>query len=326
MGKKYKNLFDKITTRNNLYHAYQKAAKGKRYSIGHMQFRENLAANLAQLGEQIRSGNYQPGKPHKFFVHEPKLRQITAMPFVDRVAQHALCNIIEPLFDKTFLPQSHACRKGMGTHSAAREVQAELRRMAAAGSTAWVLKTDFSRYFARVKIDVLHTEYRRKISCQPTMALIEKIIPASGDGLPIGNLTSQLSANIYGHIVDRWLLHTVGVKRFFRYMDDIVILGHSRQAMELLQTGMTWFVDAQMGMTFSKWSIQPASRGINFVGYRIWPSYKLLRHDSVLRAKRKIKHYTKHNEHEKLAAFLPAWKGHAKWADSNNLLKNLGVA
>lgn len=325
MGKKHKNLFDRITSQQNLYTAYEKAARGKRYSYGHLQFKENIGANLASLRQALSSGSYQPGLPNKFFVYEPKKREITAMPFVDRVAQHALCNVIEPIFDTTFLPQSHACRKGKGTHSAAVGVQALLRQMAAKGESLWVLKTDFARYFYSIRHDVLHKEIRRKISCWKTLELIKKMIPPSGVGLPIGNLTSQLAANIYGHIVDRWLVHVVGITRFCRYMDDIVIIGHSREALDVLRMGLEWFAESRMGLRFSKWSIQPAIRGINFVGYRIWSGYKLLRKDSVLRAKRKIKRYTKHGETSRLGAFLASWRGHAKWADSHNLLTKLGA-
>lgn len=326
MGKKYKNLFPQIVEPANLYGAYRKAAKGKRNTRSHREFARDLTANLAQLGDQMRTGQYQPGEPRKFLVHEPKTREITAMPFVDRVAQHALCNVIEPIFDGVFLPQSFACRSGKGTHEAARQVQAELRRYNAAGINPWVLKTDFSGYFYNVQRDVLHAEYRRKIACTPTLQLLETMIQPEGVGLPIGNLTSQLSANLYGHVVDRWLVHTKGVTRFFRYMDDIVVMGACRQTLAGLQVAMERFALDVLGLKFSRWSIQPAARGVNFVGYRIWPTYKLLRRDSVVRAKRKIKRYTQHGEADRLRMFLASWRGHAQWADSNNLLKNLGVA
>src|SRR5690606_37486352 len=100
----------------NLYSAYRKAAQGKRRTRSHINFAKDLSTNLAALGDRIRTGQYQPGQPRTFFVYEPKKREITAMPFVDRVAQHALCNIIEPIFDRVFLPQSYACRNGRGTH------------------------------------------------------------------------------------------------------------------------------------------------------------------------------------------------------------------
>lgn len=171
----------------------------------------------------------------------------------------------------------------------------------------------------------MHKEIRRKISCPRTLELIEKFIPMDGVGLPIGNLTSQLAANIYGHILDRWLVHKVRILRFARYMDDVVIIGHSKEALRLLQMNMESFARVSMGLRFSHWSVQPASLGVNFCGYRIWPTHKLLRRRSVVAAKRKIAKYTNANDGEKLGKFLAAWRGHAQWANAHNLLTRLGV-
>jgi RNA-directed DNA polymerase len=325
MGKKHKNLFSQIIEPGNLLKAYHKAAKGKRYTAGHLVFQQHLGANLAALREALLSGTYQPGEPVMFWVFEPKRREITAMPFVDRVAQHALCNVIEPIFDQVFLPQSHACRTGKGTHSAAAAVQSQLRRVVADGGQPWVLKTDFSKYFYSVKRDLLHAEFARKIACYRTLDLLGRMVPASGVGLPIGNLTSQISANLYGHIMDRWLVHSVGINSFVRYMDDIVVISRQRESLDVLRHGMEWFADARMGLRFSRWSVQPATRGVNFVGYRIWSTHKLLRRDSVLRARKKICKYTKSGNAVRLRDFLAAWRGHARRADSHNLLTSLGV-
>jgi hypothetical protein len=326
MGKKHKNLFQQIIAPANLYSAYRKAAKGKRHTRSHRQFAKDLEGNLQRLGHQIATGKYQPGEPRTFWVYEPKPREITAMPFPDRVAQHALCNVIDPIFDRVFLPQSYACRKGKGTHAAARDVQAQLRRVVEAGSKPWVLKTDFSKYFYSIQRDVLHQEFNRKIQCKPTLQLLETMVPPSGTGLPIGNLTSQLSANLYGHVVDRWLAHNIGSPWFARYMDDIVIVGECQHELAEIRDALESFAARKLGLRFSHWSIQPAARGVNFVGYRIWPSHKLLRRDSVTRAKRKIKHYVAHQQTSRLHRFLASWRGHAQWADSHNLIRSLGVA
>lgn len=321
MGQRYKNLFDSVISKDNLWLAYQKASKGKRNTAGYLQFHANEGANILALHKALKNGTYRPGKPRLFVVHEPKPREISALPFVDRIAQHALCNVIEPIFDKVFLPQSYACRTGKGTHSAAVAVQAMLRKTPG----AWILKTDFSKYFASINREVLHKEIRRKISCTETLELIEKFIPRSGVGLPIGNLTSQLAANIYGHMLDRWLLHKVGIKQFARYMDDVVVIGRSKEAMRLLQVHMESFARVSMGLRFSHWSVQSVGQGVNFCGYRIWPAYKLLRKRSVAGAKRKIARYTKANDKEKLDKFLAAWRGHAQWANAHNLLTRIGV-
>lgn len=321
VGKKHKNLFDQVVDPDNLWRAYRKASLGKRNSLGYLEFRQNEAANIALLGEQLAAGIYRPGEPRRFMVFEPKAREISALPFVDRVAQHALCNVIEPIFDRVFLPQSYACRKGKGTHAAARQVQSMLRK----APDAWILKTDFSKYFASVERAILHREFRRKLSCARTLALLETFIPAAGTGLPIGNLTSQLAANIYGHILDRWLLHIVGIDNFVRYMDDVVVVGRSREAMRLLQVLMEGHARNAMRLRFSRWSVQPAAAGVNFCGYRIWPTHKLLRKSSVRRAKRKLASFAASGDFVAKSQFLGAWLGHARHANTSNLLIHLGV-
>lgn len=321
MGKKHKNLFERIVDRDNLWRAYRKASLGKRRSLGYLEFRQNEAANIALLGEQLAAGTYRPGEPRRFMVYEPKAREISALPFVDRVAQHALCNVIEPIFDQVFLPQSHACRKRKGTHAAARLVQSMLRKT----PDAWILKTDFSKYFASIDRAILHREIRRKIACRNTLALIETFIAPAGTGLPIGNLTSQLAANIYGHILDRWLLHVVGIGSFVRYMDDVVVIGHSREAMRLLQALMENHARHAMRLRFSHWSVQPAAAGVNFCGYRIWPTHKLLRKSSVQRARRKLAYFAVNGDFVAKSQFLGAWLGHAQHANTHHLLNHLGV-
>lgn len=138
-------------------------------------------------------------------------------------------------------------------------------------------------------------------------------------------LTSQLFANIYGHIQDRYLAHTLGIKHWLRYMDDTIIFAHSREVLAVLQQGLKWFVEQSMRLRFSKWSIIPVSGGVSFLGYRIWPTHKLLLRASVVRAKRKINRYTRLGLPEHLERFIGSWRGHAKWANSNNLLTRLGV-
>ncbi|WP_258005669.1 reverse transcriptase/maturase family protein [Castellaniella caeni] len=326
MGKKYKNLYDTITSMDNLRSAYRKTSRGKRKTRSYRNFTGHLNSRLRSVRRSLTTGSYRQGKARQFTIFEPKQRLISALPFRDRLVQHALCNVLEPIFDSVFLPQSYACRRGKGTHAAARDVQAELRRMQARGLPVWVLKTDFSKYFYSIPLDVLHREYRRKISCKPTLALLEKMIPAEGRGIPIGELVSQLSANLLGHVVDRWLVHEQGVTTFFRYMDDIVILGSDRAALARLRVDLEAFAHDELGLRFSHWSLQPISRGINFVGYRIWPRFKLLRRDSVARAKRKVRRYRARGAVERLRMFLASWLGHAKWADSHHLIASMGVA
>lgn len=235
-------------------------------------------------------------------------------------APHALCAVIGPALEATLLPRTFACREGMGTHAGVKTVQADLRAM---GPEAHVLKTDFSKYFHSIDRAVLIGLIRKKISCAATLRLIEAITPATGHGLPIGALTSQLYANVYGGMVDRFIHTDHGHRRWARYMDDIVVIAPSASELRDLGATMATFAQDQMGLRFSKWSVQPVSRGVNFLGYRIWPNHKLLRRQSVVRARRRIEALRRRGDHEALAAFLAAWLGHARWADTHNLLRTL---
>jgi len=320
MGQKYRNLIEQIATTDNLYSAYRKAMRGKRYTAGHLAFKQHLAANIGMLRDALLDGSYRPSEPRKFMVYEPKPRQISALPFGDRVVQHALCNIIEPIFERTFLPNSHACRTGRGTHTAVVAAQAHMRR----GHT-WVLKMDFAKFFASVDRATLHAEIGRKVSCRATLALISHIVPTTGTGLPIGNLTSQLFANVYGHVWDRFITHKLKLSAWIRYMDDTVIFAHSREVLAVIQHGLKWFAGQTLKMTFSKWSIRKCIAGLPWLGYRVWPTHKLLLRASVVRAKEKLASYRTQGLTEQRARFIAAWRGHAQWANSFNLLNRLGV-
>lgn len=314
MGKKYKRLYEQIIAEDNLQKAFLKASAGKKASRGFLVFNEYAQAKLFNLHNQLKDKTWQP-QPHRVFtIYEPKKRIIGAPTFSDRVIHHALCSVIEPIFESTFLPYSFACRVNKGTHAGVKFIQSELRT----GKYSHYLKTDFKAFFPSIDREILHKQIAKKITCKDTLDLIEKIIPPTGNGVPIGALTSQLSANIYGNILDQYLHHTLKV-RFARYMDDVIILGHSQAELKIIKEKIETFAKEKMNLNISRWQVASISRGINFLGYRIWKNYKLLRKSSVIKAKRKIKQYTEHDDLKSLADFIGAWKGHAAWADTKNL-------
>ena len=322
MGKKFRNLIPLIIEPNNLREAYRRARRDKRMTTGHLEFKEHAEVNLARIGEQLEAGTYTVGPYQTFTIYEPKAREIMALPFYDRVVQHALCNVVEPIFEALLMPMCAACRVGKGTHYGVIRAQSHMRRLVQDGPV-YCLKMDFSKYFANIDRAVLIREIRRKISCEATMRLIETITPPAGKGLPIGNLTSQLWANLYGHIFDRFLVHECSVRHATRYMDDTVVFGNDLDELRCLKAIIDDFVAGTMLLKFSKWSIQPISRGVNFLGYRIWTTHRLLRRDSVQRAKRKLRWLRAHGDKEALQRFVASWSGHAAWADSRNLLMSL---
>lgn len=319
MGKRYKNLFENIINIDNLRLAYKKALKGNRYTAGHLKFKENLEANLFLLQEQLEDETYRHGRYHTFQVYEPKERTIASLPFRDRVVQHAINNVVEPIFENMFYKTSYACRKNKGTHQGVKAVQSKIRKLDKEGNV-YYLKMDFSKYFHSVDTKVLFIEIEKKISDKKTLALLKGFMDER-QGIQIGNLLSQLYANLYGHIFDRFIKTKIKARYYFRYMDDTVILSSCKNELRRYKRMLSLFSKLYMKLDFSHWYISSISKPLNFLGYRISPNYKLVRKDSVVRAKRKIKKYTRENDLIKLKLFLASWSGHIKSADSFNLVK-----
>lgn len=315
MVKTHKRLIDKITSIENLRAAYEKTSRGKKMSFGYLEFKEYAEANLLLIQEELMDNAYKIGDYREFTIYEPKPRLISALEFKDRLVQHALCNVVAPIFEKTLLPQTFACRKNMGTHAGVKFIQSRLRKTDA----KYFLKTDYSKFFPSIDRSILHDRIQRKISCSSTLKILEEIIPPHGKGIPIGSLTSQLFANVYGCIADRFIHFELGERNWDRYMDDIVIIGDDKERLFDNFLRLNDFSMANMKLNIGKWQVSKTSSGINFLGYRIWKSHKLLRKDSVTRAKRKISRYIEAKDDVSLSKFIASWSGHAKWADTNNL-------
>jgi len=315
MGLKYKRLFDKIVDIKNLQIAYKKTCKGKRETYSYLEFKEFDQHNLINIQQELINNKYKIGNYRHFYVYDPKKRLISALCFKDRIVQHALCNIITDIFDKTFLKNSFACRNNYGTHKGVIYIQSLLRKH----NYKYFLKTDFSRYFPSIDTNILHKMIRRKIKCNQTYNLIKLILPFNHTGIPIGNLTSQLFANIYGNSIDYYLKHNLKINHFARYMDDIVVLGNSYKELYDIYNKIKEYSESYLKLKISKWNVSSTKKGINFLGYRIWKDYKLIRKLSVIRAKRKVKKYLLEKDYDKLNRFIASWHGHIQWGNSHNL-------
>ena len=322
MGRKYKRLFDRIVAKENFQDAFQRTRKGKRKSMSYLEFKEYGQLNLEMLRQEVADGAYVRAPFRNFFIYDPKLRLISGLPFRDRIVQHALNNIIEPIYEPTFLPYTFACRPGKGTHAGVKYIQSHLRK----GEATHFLKTDFSKYFPSIQGHVLYQLHDAKIYCYKTMQLKEIITPRDTNGVAIGSLASQLDANLVGTMADNFVHHTLKPMAWARYMDDMVLLDNDPQRLREMKDALEEFARDEMLMRFSKWGIAPIHRGVNFLGYRIWPKHKLLRKQSVTRAKRAIKALQLKKDVEALNRFLAAWTGHASWADTNRLFASLEIA
>ena len=323
----HKNLFQEVCKLENLYNAYLRARRGKNNSTEVLKFTYNLENELFKLQEEIKNQKFITGKYRHFTIFEPKERKISALPFRDRIVHHAICSVIEVIFNSTFIYDSYACRKGKGTHMGANRLQKFIRKC----NNFYVLKCDVSKYFLSVNHEILKKTIREKISDYKLLQLLDGIIDSTNTekGIPIGNLTSQLFANIYLNKLDEYIKYELKIKYYIRYMDDFVILHESKQELHQIKGQISFFLDS-MKLTLhpKKANIFPISLGIDFLGYKIFSSYRLVRKSTVKRflkkCKKKFKGYNSGTiEYDKLMESFNSWNAYMSHADSYALKNDL---
>ncbi|MCK4649721.1 group II intron reverse transcriptase domain-containing protein [Candidatus Pacearchaeota archaeon] len=324
--KTHKNLFQEVCEYGNLNNAYLKARRGKNYVSEALNFDYNLENGLVDLQCELRNQTYETGKYRHFIIFEPKERKISALPFRDRVVHHAVCNVIEPMFEKKFIYDSYACRKGKGTHAGADKLQKFIR---SANDNYYVLKCDVSKYFPSVNQEILKQLIREKIADKKLLWLSDNIINSAGRGIPIGNLTSQLFANIYLNKLDEYMKYELKIKYYIRYMDDFIILHESKQYLhEVKENVRVFFVSMKLTLHPKKANIFPITLGIDFLGYRIFNNHRLIRKSTVKRflkiVKRKIEKYDYGvMSFDKLMESFNSWEAYMAHGDSYKLKNSL---
>ncbi len=326
--KTYNDLYSKIYSFENIHIAYLKARKNKRYHQEVLKFSVNLEENLINIQEELIHKTYRTSEYRHFIVYEPKERLISALPFKDRVVQHAICNIIEPIFEKSFIYDSHACRKGFGVLSGVLRTTKFLRTVSQNSEKVYCLKGDISKYFPSIDHEVLKKLIRKRIKCKDTLNLIYEIIDKSGDicGMPIGNLTSQLFANIYLNELDHYVKNVLRVKYYIRYMDDFIILSNDKKQLNQILNNIRFFLQTKLKLKLNRKTqvFLVRQRPIDFLGYKIWSTHRLLRKCNIKRTKRKFKKFQKlYKERiitlKDINPSVMSWLGHVKWADSYRL-------
>lgn len=336
MAKTYKSIWDTFVNFEQLHQAYLKARRGKRYKNEVLIFSAGLELELTSLLEELNSQTYHIGGYYKFLVHEPKEREVAALPFRDRVVQHALVTAIEPIWEREFIPDSFACRVGRGTHAGANRLTGFLGRTKN-WKQVYVLKADVRKYFPSIDHEILKTILHKRIGCHRTWGLIESIVDSwekeTGKGLPIGNLTSQLFANIYLHQLDLFVKQNLHWRFYLRYMDDFILLGPDKGRLNQARYEIEKYLADDLNLSLNqKTRVFPAAQGIDFLGYRIWATHRLLRKRSIRAMKRRLKAYYRQLsngsiEFSKLRNAVMSWIGHAKHANSYTLrAKILGGA
>jgi len=260
------------------------ARRCKRSKPACLAFEKSLAVNLDGLRREIIAGIYRPAPLRKFTICEPKERVIHAPSFRDLVVQHAIYRIVWPIFDATFIDHSYACRPGYGTHKCADYVQQALRR-----SEGYTLHLDVRKYFYSIDRGLLRKMVERKVKDDRLVDVM--VLFAGGDsgrGIPIGNLLSQMYALIYLNPIDHFIKRELRVARYARYMDDMLLVGLSREECDRAGAAVEREL-SRLGLELSKASIAPISRGVNFVGYRTWRSRRFVRKHSLYTFRRAVK-------------------------------------
>jgi RNA-directed DNA polymerase len=334
--KTYKNLYPKIYDFDNLHLAYLKARRCKRYRHDVLRFSANLEENLINIQNHLIWKTYRTGRYRFFTVYEPKERLIASLSFRDRVVHHALHNIIEPIFERSMIHDSYACRSEMGVLSGVQRTTRFLRDSTRRWGRVYCLKGDVKKYFPSVHHETLKQIIRKRIACPDTLEMIDRIIDSTGDevGMPIGNLTSQLFANVYLNELDHFIKEECGVKYYIRYMDDFVVLYDDKRAMKNLLESVDYYLRVALRLRLNdKTQIFPVGpRPIDFLGYRIWPEYRLLRKGNLRRTRRKLKKLARLYAIGQISLVdiqpsIVSWIGHAQHADSwrvrNKILNNL---
>lgn len=323
-------LIDKIAEWENLQKAFNKAKKGKTSKEEVLEFASDLWKHLGNLQLHLLNDSYKMGAYRQFVVYEPQKRDILAAPFKDRVAQHALLNILEEQWDRHLIEDTYACRKGKGTHAAADRIQFWLKNMVKNQplDTIWIVKTDYEKFFASLQHWLLKQVAAQGIKCQRTIKVIFAVIDSILDpGQPIGNLLSQWLANLVGNVIDQFVKRKLQVKRYLRYMDDCVaIFGTKAEAQFYLE--QLKIISAELGLKFSSISLHKATQGVNMVGYRIWPTHRLIRKRAIVKFRRDIKRIkrtiTCPNERKKaIMKRFQSFEAHAKHANTYRLRQKL---
>jgi retron-type reverse transcriptase len=321
-------LLDAMCSYDNILIAYNKARKCKRYRAEVMRFTRAKEENIEQVRQDIKELAYRQGEYRYFKVYEPKERQIMALPFYDRVVQHAVVNILEPIFDKRFISHSYACRKGKGMHAASDTLYKWLYDWNKYNpeQPLYAIKADIHQYFKSINHNVLKEEIRKTIKDKQALELTERMIDGNGNmpdgvGIPVGNLTSQLFANIYLNKLDQFIKHRLRARYYMRYMDDFLILSPDIEELRAWLKEIESFINNKLKLELNpKTTILCCKNGVDFAGYKHRFTHRKVRRDSVKRMKRKIKRYiTGKSTKDELLKSLQSWTGHAGHADSYHL-------
>lgn len=322
--KRYNNLFDKIVSLDNLYEADKRARRQKSHRPEVMLFDKNKDKLLLDLQRKLINGEYETSEYYVFKIYEPKEREIFKLPYYpDRIVHHAIMNIMEPIWVSAFIKGTYSCIRKRGIHKALKDVKFALKDEI---NTQYCLKLNIRKFYPSIDHDILKTIIRKKIKDKRLLSLLDEIIE-SAQGVPIGNYLSQFFANLYLTYLDHWIKEQKKVRYYFRYADDIVILGGDKQQLRDLFYNIQDYLNNKLKLNFKdNWQIfKVDSRGIDFVGYRVFHTHTLLRKRIKKKFCKKINKLNKKQNLDKdtYKQKICSYIGWIKYCNGRNLLNKM---
>lgn len=338
----YRGLYPQLCAFENLYHAYRAARQGKRGTAPVADFEREQERELLQLQAELLGEAYTPGPYHSFYIHEPKRRLISAAPFRDRVAHHALCNVIEPIWERRFIFDSYANRVGKGTHRALDRCQQFARRY------RYVLQCDLRQFFPSIDHQILRATLARRIHDDAVLCLCDRILLSGagvlseeydmvwfpGDdllavgrprGLPIGNLTSQFWANVYLDAFDHFVKRELKCPGYLRYVDDFLLFGDDRAELRHWRAAVDdRLAGLRLAVHVTRAQVYPTRIGVPFLGFRVYPTHRRLKRRNGIAFQQRLRQMLAQLARGRITlnhlyAAARGWANHARYGDTYGL-------
>lgn len=270
----YNDIFKNITSWENVVSGYHNHMQDKYQRKESILYNQNTMYNLEVLQNSIINGSYSVGEYDYFIIYEPKERLIMKLPTKDRIAQHMWYNVVNEIFEQTMYEHSYACRKGKGLHIASTVLNQMIYEAIDGNKKAYAIKADIHGYFKHINHNILINDFSKIISDTNVLDLTWKFISnngllPNGEGIPVGNLSSQLFANIYGTKLDNFITQYLNCKYYIRYMDDFIIVSNDINYLRNCLDCIDQFLREYMLLQFNpSTKIVYANDGVDFVGFK----------------------------------------------------------
>ncbi|MBI3632038.1 MAG: group II intron reverse transcriptase domain-containing protein [Candidatus Vogelbacteria bacterium] len=312
-------LFKKISSLENLFGAWREFQRDKMQKSDVLEFAQKAEHHLLKLHQDLINYRYRHGQYIRFYVNDPKQREISKACVRDRVLHHAICRVLTPIFEPRFIFDSYSSRKGKGTLAATERFEKFAWTLSQNNTkTVWVLKCDIKKFFDSIDHEILIKTISKNLPCQDTLSLLRNIIESfevkSKKGLPLGNLTSQLLSNVYLDRLDQFVKREPRVKYYIRYADDILILDRDKRVLEEVFLQMSEFVQDNLQIKFHdhKTTFQKWHNGIDVLGYISFPYHRVMRTKTVKRIFRRLEKAEGKLPVEKLRSVVASYLGRLK--------------